>query len=91
MSNEPGCDRRIHAKIMSRRLREMVDHLRDGIQKVEEPQLKVMLENSAEMLVGLNKVFQNYVHKCEAGGQGGVSFRMFDRLVLLESNPSTEM
>ena len=46
-------DPRHHTQKMQRRLQETMDHLRDDIGKVDEPQLKAMFETSAEVLTGL--------------------------------------
>jgi hypothetical protein len=51
---------------MQRRLRELIDHLRADIKKVEEPQMKAMFETSAEVLGGLVTAFQHYEKKNEA-------------------------
>jgi rubrerythrin len=46
-------------------LQEAVEHLREDIDKVDEPQLKAMFETSAEVLVGLAKAFSDYERKNE--------------------------
>jgi hypothetical protein len=51
---------------MKTRLQETVTHLREDIQKVDEPQLKAMFETSAEVLTGLMKAFSDYEEKNEA-------------------------
>jgi len=51
---------------MKKRLQETVTHLREDIQKVDEPQLKAMFETSAEVLTGLMKAFSDYEKKNEA-------------------------
>jgi hypothetical protein len=38
----------------------MITHLREDIQKVDEPQFKAMCEPSAEVLQGLVKAFRDY-------------------------------
>jgi ferric iron reductase protein FhuF len=55
-----------HTQKMKTRLQESVAHLREDIQKVDEPQLKAMLETSAEVLNGLIKAFSDYEKKNEA-------------------------
>jgi hypothetical protein len=47
------------------RLQETVTHMREDIQKVDEPQLKAMFETSAEVLIGLIKAFGDYEKKNE--------------------------
>ena len=55
-----------HTQNMKKRLQEIVDHLRQDIGKVDEPQLKAMFETSAEVLTGLIKAFTDYEKKNEA-------------------------
>jgi hypothetical protein len=43
-----------------------VTHLRQDIDKVDEPQLKAMFETSAEVLTGLVKAFDDYEKKNES-------------------------
>jgi hypothetical protein len=42
------------------------DHLRDDLEKVDEPQLKAMFETAAEVLGGLIKAFHDYEQKNES-------------------------
>ena len=55
-----------HTEKMKTRLQETVTHLREDIQKVDEPQLKAMFETSAEVLGGLIKALSDYEKKNEA-------------------------
>jgi hypothetical protein len=55
-----------HTQKMKTRLQETVTHLREDIQKVDEPQLKAIFETSAEVLNGLIKAFNDYEKKNEA-------------------------
>ncbi|MEA2922002.1 MAG: hypothetical protein QOF07_1965 [Bradyrhizobium sp.] len=55
-----------HTEKMKTRLQEIVTHLREDVQKVDEPQLKAMFETSAEVLGGLIKAFSDYEKKNEA-------------------------
>jgi hypothetical protein len=55
-----------HTRQMQKALREIKDHLREDIEKVDEPQLKAMFETSAEVLGGLEKAFQHYERKSES-------------------------
>jgi hypothetical protein len=54
-----------HTQNMQKRLREEINHLREDIQKVDEPQLKAMFETAAEVLGGLSKAFSDYEKKNE--------------------------
>jgi ferric iron reductase protein FhuF len=55
-----------HIQRMKKRLEETVTHLRQDIEKVDEPQLAAMFETSAEVLSGLIKAFSDYEKKNEA-------------------------
>jgi hypothetical protein len=57
---------RHHTQNMQRRLQEIIDHLREDVEKVDEPQLKAMFETSAEVLGGLVKAFRDYERKNES-------------------------
>jgi hypothetical protein len=51
---------------MQTRLQETIDHLREDIDKVDEPRLEAMVETAAEVLVGLKKAFGDYEQKNES-------------------------
>jgi hypothetical protein len=51
---------------MQKSLQGLKEHLRQDIQKVDEPQLKAMFETAAEVLGGLEKAFKDYEQKNEA-------------------------
>jgi hypothetical protein len=54
-----------HVKKMAGQLRELIDHLRSDIEKIDEPRCKAMFETSAEVLGGLKKAFEDYEAKNE--------------------------
>jgi hypothetical protein len=66
MTSSSDKDPKHHAQKMKKRLRETVTHLRQDIDKVDEPQLAAMFETSAEVLNGLIKAFEDYEQKNEA-------------------------
>jgi hypothetical protein len=66
MASAPDRNPQHHTQNMKKRLQETVTHLREDIQKVDEPQLKAMFETSAEVLTGLMKAFNDYEKKNEA-------------------------
>jgi uncharacterized membrane-anchored protein YhcB (DUF1043 family) len=66
MASTVDHDPRHHTQKMQRRLKETIDHLREDVEKVDEPQLKAMFETSAEVLGGLVKAFHDYEQKNEA-------------------------
>jgi uncharacterized membrane-anchored protein YhcB (DUF1043 family) len=64
-------DPRHHTQKMQQRLQEIMHHLREDIDKVDEPQLKAMFETSAEVLGALIKTFRDYEQKNEAAWRRG--------------------
>jgi hypothetical protein len=59
-------DARHHTQKMQTRLQETMDHLRQDVERVDDPRLKAMFETSAEVLGGLVKAFQDYERKNES-------------------------
>ncbi len=49
-----------------KQLKKIQDHLREDINKIDEPQLKAMFETSAEVIGGLMKAFSDYETMNEA-------------------------
>jgi hypothetical protein len=45
--------------------RELIDHLSEDVQKIDEPRAKALFETSAEVLGGLKKAFHDYESKSE--------------------------
>jgi hypothetical protein len=62
-------DPRHHTQKMRGRLREIIDHLRNDVAVVDEPQLQAMFETAAEVLGGLEKAFADYERKNERAWQ----------------------
>ncbi|MES0037004.1 hypothetical protein NKJ74_17230 [Mesorhizobium sp. M0046] len=65
MTSAADRDPRHHTQKMQKKLEEVKRHLREDIEKVDEPQLKAMFETSAEVIGGLQKAFQDYEQKNE--------------------------
>jgi len=65
MASAADRDPRHHTQKMQKALHDIRNHLREDIQKVDEPQLKAMFETSAEVLGGLEKAFKDYELKNE--------------------------
>jgi hypothetical protein len=55
-----------HTQKMKKALEDIQNHLREDIEKVDEPQLKAMFETSAEVIGGLTKAFSDYERKNES-------------------------
>jgi hypothetical protein len=66
MASAADRDPRHHTQKMKKRLNETIAHLREDIEKVDEPRLKAMFETSAEVLGGLVKAFSDYEQKNES-------------------------
>ena len=60
--NKPIC----HTEKLKAQMRQLIDHLRDDVEKVTEPKVQALFETSAEVLTGLVKAFDDYAHKREA-------------------------
>jgi hypothetical protein len=59
-------DPRQHVKKVAGRLKELIDHLRSGIEKIDEPRCKAMFETTAEVLGGLKKALHDYETESES-------------------------
>ena len=66
MASADDRDPHRHVQKMQMALVEIKTHLREDIEKVDEPQLKATFETSAEVLGGLIKAFGDYEKKNEA-------------------------
>jgi hypothetical protein len=66
MAREANHDPLHHTRKMSAKLSEIIDHLRDDIEEVNEPQFKAMFETAAEVLRGLVTAFKHYEERGEA-------------------------
>jgi len=55
-----------HTQKIKGQMRQLIDHLRGDVGKVTEPKAQALFENSAEVLTGLVKAFDDYEKKNEA-------------------------
>jgi len=46
-------------------LEALIDHLRDDLQKIDEPRAEALFETSAEVLIGIKTAFEHYEEKAE--------------------------
>ena len=53
-------DPKAHAKNIQRMLTEVVDHVREDVDRVEEPKAQALFETAAEVLIGLRTAFEHY-------------------------------
>ena len=66
MASESDGDPLYHTRRVRQRLQELMDHLREDVDKVDEPRFKAMFETSAEVLGGIKKAFDDYEQKNES-------------------------
>ena len=57
---------RVRAERIRRQLQDTLKDLRHDVEHVEDPQLKAIMEVSAEVVAGLVKTFQEYSRKSES-------------------------
>jgi len=58
-----------HTQEIRQRLRQLSDHLREDVEKVDDPKAKALFETTAEVLDGLLKAFEHYEQKSESAWQ----------------------
>jgi hypothetical protein len=66
MASEVDTDPVFHTRKMRQRLGDVLQHMREDIDKVDDPRFKAMFETSAEVLGGLMKAFSDYEQKNES-------------------------
>jgi len=62
-------DPRYHTEGIRGMLRDMITHLRQDIDKVDEPKAQALFETSAEVLEGLMKAYEHYEQRSERAWQ----------------------
>ena len=58
-------DPRAHTANVRREFRELIEHLRDDIRKIDEPKAQALFETAAEVIGGLETAFKHYEEKSE--------------------------
>jgi hypothetical protein len=53
-------DPKTHARNIQRMLNELIDHVRDDVERVSEPKAQVLFETTAEVLIGLRTAYEHY-------------------------------
>ena len=66
MAQRSESDPKRHTEYVKGQFNDLIEHLRDDVRKVDEPQAKALFETSAEVLGGLVKAFEHYEEKSEA-------------------------
>ena len=60
MASELDGDPIFHARKVRQRLEDTLTHMREDVEKVDDPRAKAMFETAAEVLLGLEKAFADY-------------------------------
>ena len=63
--SEETSDPRHHVKKIEGQLEDLIQHLRNDIERVEDPRAQALFETSAEVLGGLLKAYQHFDEKSE--------------------------
>ena len=67
MANPPLSERdpRYHTQNVGRMLEDLIGHLREDVEKVDDAQAKALFEVSAEVLQGLQRAFEHFETRSE--------------------------
>ena len=58
-------DSRAHTANVRKEFRELIDHLRGDINKIDEPKAQALFETAAEVISGLDTAFKHYKEENE--------------------------
>jgi hypothetical protein len=58
-------DPRAHIANVRKEFGELIEHLRDDINKIDEPKAQALFETAAEVINGLDTAFKHYEEKNE--------------------------
>jgi hypothetical protein len=58
-------DPRTHTANVRKEFRELIEHLRGDINKIDEPKAQALFETAAEVINGLETAFKHYEEKSE--------------------------
>lgn len=61
----PRSDPRRHTMKCRARMTDLAQHLREDVEKVDDPRAKAMFETAAEVLLGLGKAFADFEEGAE--------------------------
>lgn len=65
METNDNNDPKVHTAKLKEQFKGISQHLREDIEKVDDPQAKALFEVSAEVIDGLHKAFSDYEQKNE--------------------------
>jgi len=55
-----SADPKVHSEHIQAMLRDVIDHVRQDLNRVDEPRFQALLETTAEVLTGLQTTFIHY-------------------------------
>ena len=58
-------DPRAHTANVRKEFRELIEHLRGDVNKIDEPKAQALFEAAAEVISGLDTAFKHYEEKSE--------------------------
>ena len=58
-------DPRAHTANVRKEFRELIEHLRGDVNKIDEPKAQALFETAAEVISGLDMAFKHYEEKSE--------------------------
>jgi alpha-amylase/alpha-mannosidase (GH57 family) len=65
MESSASRDPRAHTTNVRGEFRELIEHLREDVKKVEDPKAQALFETAAEVITGLDTAFKHYEEKSE--------------------------
>ena len=65
MANENTSNPLVHTSNLKKEFKDLIDHLRNDVRKVDDPSAKALFEVAAEVIGGLEKAFTDYEKKNE--------------------------
>ncbi|MAU00214.1 MAG: hypothetical protein CL608_23995 [Anaerolineaceae bacterium] len=65
MQTYPETDSRYHTRKIQTQLEVLIEHMRQDIEKVDDPKAQALFETSAEVLTGLKTAYIHYEQKAE--------------------------
>lgn len=65
----PEDDPRHHTMKLRSMLRDVADHAREDVGKIDDPKAQALFETTAEVLIGLETAFEHYEQRAEPAWQ----------------------
>ena len=58
-------DPRRHTANLRNQFTQLIDHVREDVEKIQDPQAKALFETAAEVLIGLRTAFEHFERRAE--------------------------